>query len=480
MSSYTEVATHHSPYSWHQSHDQATVLLVVPYETQEEEVAVVIEKNYLLAGVHGQQPIVKGRLYGNVDTINSTWQLEPRTSRLSARERTTSTISTASTQSSYAFISEPEISSSFAASLESGQASDADDLVSQSPALSSPLSTPLDEHPNPALFRRSTVISSRPVSPGHPPRSVTSSISSVESLHSSHSGRLLTLYLEKDQSIIWPSLVVGPVDVSLSPCAPNPFLYNLSLEQKYNMDPTSLVLTALELFDIRRDKEEAFEFFVRAWHQARVPSATMRLTTHYLPSQITHDIVESDKQATDGTTAYYLQCIGGPAGLAQLYLEAGMLHLEGAAKPLLSRSYSTLSSIRMPPQLPAGEGGNDAWKQDREVAIRYFDRARKLQPNLEVPIIPSENTQELEMPSMETHPSAPASVYSGDSLPDIGMRRRRNKEEMTLKLDEAKADDIEDSWYLYVPGLIGAGTALLVVGVVGVLSFSTWRRNQGS
>jgi thiamine pyrophosphokinase len=51
---------------------------------------------------------------------------------------------------------------------------------------------------------------------------------------------------------------------------------------------------------------------------------------------------------------------------------------------------------------------------------------------------------------------------------------------MTLRLDETKADNIEDAWYFYVPGLIGAGTALLVVGVVGVLSFSTWRRNQGS
>jgi hypothetical protein len=118
MSSRTEVATHHhSPYSWHQvgvfwtkisGHGlinqlksavpwpgnylvcyntfiweaktcmtQATVLLVVPYETQEEDVAVsaynvelytigwafilqvVIEKSYLLAGVRGQQPIVK-------------------------------------------------------------------------------------------------------------------------------------------------------------------------------------------------------------------------------------------------------------------------------------------------------------------------------------------------------------------------------------------------------------------------------------
>lgn len=206
----------------------------------------------------------------------------------------------------------------------------------------------------------------------------------------------------------------------------------------------------------------------------------MRLTTHYLPSQSTYDFIESDEHVTRGTTTYYLQCIGGPAGLASLFLEAGMLHLEGAAKPLLSSSYSTLSSIRMPPQLLTGEGGNDAWKRDREAASRYFDHARTLQPALDVPIIPLENTQELEMPSLEMHPSAPASVYSGDSLPDTGVRRRRKKEEMTLKMDEAKADEMDDSWYLYVPGLIGAGTALLVVGVVGALSFSTWRRNQGS
>jgi hypothetical protein len=211
-----------------------------------------------------------------------------------------------------------------------------------------------------------------------------------------------------------------------------------------------------------------------------VPSATMRLTTHYFSSQTSYDFIESNEQAVRGTTTYYLQCIGGSAGLAQLYLEAGLLHLEGAAKPLLSTSYSTLSSIRMPPQPSAGEGGNEAWNQDREAASRYFDRARTLQPNLDVPVIPLEPAPELEMPSMEMHPSAPVSTYSGDSLPDTGLRRRLKKEEMTLKLDEAKADDIDDSWYLYVPGLIGAGTALLVVGVVGALSLSTWRRNQGS
>lgn len=199
-----------------------------------------------------------------MDSGNSAWQLEPRTSRLVTRERTVSTVSTTSTQSSYAFISDPDISSSFAASIESGHTSDADELVAQSPALSSPLSTPPDERPNPTSFQRrsAALASSRPVSPGRPARSVTSSISSIDSLHPSHSGRLLTLHLEKEKSIIWPSLIVGPVDESLSPCVPNPFLYNPELEYQYNMDPTSLVLIGLERFDIRENKEESFEFLM--------------------------------------------------------------------------------------------------------------------------------------------------------------------------------------------------------------------------
>jgi thiamine pyrophosphokinase len=34
-------------------------------------------------------------------------------------------------------------------------------------------------------------------------------------------------------------------------------------ESSFNMDPTSLTLTALELFDIRKDHEQAFEYFAR-------------------------------------------------------------------------------------------------------------------------------------------------------------------------------------------------------------------------
>lgn len=93
---------------------------------------------------------------------------------------------------------------------------------------------------------------------------MTSSYSSLESLHVPGTGRLLTLHLEKEFSVIWPSLVVGPVPHSLSPVIANSVVFDASheMEHQYNMDPTSLALIALELFDIRHEKEEAFECFL--------------------------------------------------------------------------------------------------------------------------------------------------------------------------------------------------------------------------
>ena len=377
-----------------------------------------------------------------------------------------------------------------------------------SPGLASPVSSG-DERAYPRKGGTGAVVSGA-VSPATQPHAL-SSFSSLESLPEP-SGRLLTLHLEKEQSIIWPSLIIGPVPQELSPCAPVPAALDTDPEGKYNMDPTSLVLFAIELFDIRKDREEAFECFVwvsraccarsvvlipvtrRAWHQAHLPSATMKLATHYLPLQIPLNVIDVNEEKQRGTISYYLQCIGGPQGLAQLFLEVGLLHLEGAASVLLSASYSTLSSIRVPPPPQPGEGGAEAWKRDRELASRYFDRARALHPELDVPVIPDDgtghapgagSTHELEMPSIEIHPSAPESVYSGEgsiySEQETVIRRRRQKKEELIFLDEVKGrEDIESAWYLYVPSLVGAGTALLVVGVIGALSFSSWRRNQGS
>lgn len=441
-----------------------------------------------------------------MDTESSVWQLEQRASRLSARERTTSTTSTASTHSSYAFVSsDPEISSSFAASLESGQVSESESDAYSSPAASSPIFTSSNLPPRRKL--PSNIASSRSVSPGRRAGrsvlpSMPSSFSSLESLNSPQSGRLLTIHLEKQKPIIWPSLIVGPVPEALAPNAANSVVFNASeeLEHRYNMDPTSLALIALELADIRKDKEEAFEYFLRAWHQVHVPSATMRLVSLYLPLSATSDLTDADWAVEDparGTVHYYLRCIGGSQGAAQLYLEAGLLHLEGAASTLLSASYSSLSSIRMPLQSQIGEGGTEAWKRDREAAAKYFERARTLQPDLDIPSLPVEgaipvDNHELEIPSLdltatstpESYPSGPESNTDSGAEYDVPTVRRRRKKTSEVEIvvpTKAEVDDMEDQWYLYVPGIVGAGTALLVLGVVGVLSLSNWsRRSQSS
>ena len=213
----------------------------------------------------------------------------------------------------------------------------------------------------------------------------------------------------------------------------------------------------------------------------------MRLVSHYVPLD---SLPTSSEDATErGQTTYYMQSLGGPSGIAQLYLEAGLLHLEGAASMLLTSSYSPLSSIRLPTQsqyFPPSEGASTAaWKRDREAARRYFDRARLLCQTLEVPALPAEEEGSadddeatelgLRMPSVDLTASSDANQPRRRHTQREGSQ---HKQVVQVPQRSRGTEDLDDAWYLYVPGLVGAGTALLVVGVIGALSFSTWRKNQ--
>jgi len=237
---------------------------------------------------------------------------------------------------------------------------------------------------------------------------------------------------------------------------------------------------------MRKDLPTSFNR--RAWKLAHVPSATIRLVSHYLSVNETFDLGDADTKPARGTNEYYFHSIGGSRGLAQLYLEAGLLHLEGAASTLLAASYSSLSSIRIPLHAQIGEGGAEAWRRDREAAARFFESARVLHPSLDIPALPDDGELQLEMPAMNLAPSTPESEFSKeeittDSEPEgpVVRRRRREKEQPLLDKTNTDLHDMDNAWYLYIPGIIGAGTAILVVGIVGALSFSNWsRRNQSS
>lgn len=289
----------------------------------------------------------------------------------------------------------------------------------------------------------------------------------------------------------------------------------------------------------------------RAWHQTHVPSATTRLASHYLPvtavpaelrstsvhtptsdvssesailvspsSTPTHShilppytdpsLTATPAQPVRGSLSYYLQRIGGAQQLAQLYLEAGLLHLEGTASGLLASSYAGLASLRTP-TLSASQqrDGSDVWRRDQELARRFFDRARELHPALDVPLLPPSDSdspestnhspvsgdqpaQAQQQPPPKHHLRMPTIdvTESQDLLSEKPVRRRRQGGSRAAVASSAAStgsavnervgaggEDEDNTWYLYLPGLVGAGTALLVVGF---LSFSSWRKSQTS
>lgn len=210
----------------------------------------------------------------------------------------------------------------------------------------------------------------------------------------------------------------------------------------------------------------------------------MRLVSNYFPLTMSLDppatpTSETYTHPAKGTAAYHYHCIGGCPGLARLYVEAGSLYLEGAANLLLSSTYSALSSIRSSTSTVQVDGGIAGWRRDRDFARQYFARARILDPDLDVPFVPPEvgeepgSGTELLMPSIE--------------IKTFGKRRGKTREVEESELlapsivKESSTmstgyDDVESPWYLIIPGLVGAGTALLVVTAIGL---SSWRRSQG-
>lgn len=262
---------------------------------------------------------------------------------------------------------------------------------------------------------------------------------------------------------------------------------------------------SLEIYQYLYSEQSCF-FCRRSWHLLHSPLATSRLVTHYLPLSLTVPELTTPTASRSpplapqrGTVEYYVHCMGGNAGLAQLYLDAGLSHLEGTASRLQSTSYSPLSSIRSADtSISRSESSMQTWKRDQECARKYFERVRQLAPSMEVPYVPPEidirghdrrihpsNSQregpDLQMPSIDMEEGGtirPDHAQAVEALPESAVRIRKRRQEASKALVEHADQDEDNTWFLALPGLIGAGTALLVVSVIGALSFQTWRKNQ--
>ena len=232
----------------------------------------------------------------------------------------------------------------------------------------------------------------------------------------------------------------------------------------------------------------------------------MRLVAYYFPLTAVFDpsptpTSETYTSLAKGTAPYHYHCVGSGSGLARLYVEAGSLYLEGAAAILLSSTYSALSSIRSSTSTVQADGGIAGWRRDREFARKYFERARTLDPGSEVPVVPPEigdelgSGTELLMPSIEIkNPAGTKGTPAGGSTTSKTRRRTGTVmgTGMGMEMEESEVlassmvkesstmstghGDVDSPWYLIIPGLVGAGTALLVVTAIGL---SSWRRSQG-
>lgn len=256
----------------------------------------------------------------------------------------------------------------------------------------------------------------------------------------------------------------------------------------------------------------------RAWRQAHVPTAALRLVTHFVPPEsttarpawasVSGDLATPGPLPETGSTDFYVHMIGGPHFLAQLYLDVGLLHLDGVAPTLLATSSSahSLSSLRLPGPLSGDStlllSGStrsaQEWRVARENAAKYFARARELWPQLNVPTLPPEGADDssstinvdLQMPSIDLYGSASEDETVLNPRPPVRRQRtdrtESSKEGRGVKPEASVRrsrtilrESVDDHpWYVYAPGLVGAGTALVAVAVVGALSFTTWRRQN--
>ncbi|KAI8393892.1 uncharacterized protein BYT42DRAFT_22940 [Radiomyces spectabilis] len=185
-------------YSWSQTEDQVTISFLVPESCKSKDLDIVIETHHVKAGLKGQEPVLKAKLFAPINHFGSLWQLEKSaTSPFSSLTASPSF----SIASSYAFMSSPNHSPTH--SPNSSMILPAPALAETNGASSTPMAELL--HQTAALGSYSVSSSddnSQPASPvaiNTPPSLATPPHLQGEAQQSAPKYRLLTIHLEKDQ-----------------------------------------------------------------------------------------------------------------------------------------------------------------------------------------------------------------------------------------------------------------------------------------
>ncbi|KAG2223809.1 hypothetical protein INT45_001943 [Circinella minor] len=193
-------------YIWSQSTDQITISFLVPENCNRKDLDIAIEHQYVRAGLKGQEPVLKGKLFAPVNHYESLWQLEKISMSPFSSLTTSPSLSIAS---SYALMSSPNHSPNssmilpapaLTESLTNELSADMQDIYQQAAALGSASarsssSSVADE----SLTQSPMMVNTPPTEQQQEQQEKQEDKEHAESARQATKYRILTIHLEKER-----------------------------------------------------------------------------------------------------------------------------------------------------------------------------------------------------------------------------------------------------------------------------------------
>ncbi|KAG2186452.1 hypothetical protein INT44_002674, partial [Umbelopsis vinacea] len=288
---------HTNTYIWSQENDQVTISFLVPEHCKTKDLDIKIEEQHVKAGLKGQEPVLKGKLFAPVDHFVSLWQLEKNNATPSSNPSSLTASPSLSIASSFAFLS-PSHSPNSSVILPAPALSESLTLETSSQHALDPSSLPPSLPSSAENSQPNSPIASATPPAGFPPETT-------------KRYRLLTIHLEKEDSDTeWVVPISGGYH-----------------GQEMDMDPTSAYYLGGWFETRMNDAKRAFQHFesaaLRGHTKSMLKIAAMYevgkeameenpTMTPVYPSRNAAKAFEWHKKAADGTVAADGQTIGAP------------------------------------------------------------------------------------------------------------------------------------------------------------------------